>query len=126
MPTLLALADHVIVAVPLTPETTHLIGADELAAMKSTASLVNIARGPVVDSDALHHALTSGQIRCAALDVTDPEPLPADDPLVGLPNCLIVPHIGSATLRTRTAMADMAADNLIAGLTGDEMPARVV
>ena len=111
---------------PLTPETTHLIGADELAAMKPTASLVNIARGPVVDSAALHRALTTGQIRCAALDVTDPEPLPADDPLVGLPNCLIVPHIGSATLRTRTAMADMAADNLIAGLTGAEMPARVV
>ncbi len=126
LPTLLAIADHVVVAVPLTPETTYLIGADELAAMKPTASLVNIARGPVVDSAALHRALTSGQIRCAALDVTDPEPLPADDPLVGLPNCLIVPHIGSATLRTRTAMADMAADNLIAGLTGDEMPARVV
>ena len=124
--TLLNVSDHVVVAVPLTAETRHLIGAAELAAMKQSANLVNIARGPIVDSAALYDALTTAQIRCAALDVTDPEPLPGDHPLVGLPNCLIVPHIGSATLRTRIAMADLAADNLIAGLAGEEMPARVV
>lgn len=123
--TLLSLSDHVVVAVPLTAETRHLIGDAELAAMKQSANLVNVARGPIVDSAALYDALTTGQIRCAALDVTDPEPLPGDHPLVGLPNCLIVPHIGSATLRTRIAMADLAADNLIAGLAGEEMPARV-
>lgn len=121
---LLALADHVVVAVPLTRETHRLIGRDELARMKPTATLVNIARGPVVDSDALAAALRTGTIRAAALDVTDPEPIPPDHPLVGLPNCLIVPHIGSATRRTRDAMANLAADNLIAGLHGDPMPAR--
>ena len=125
MSDLLTEADHVVVCVPLTPETTGLIGSDELEAMKPTANLVNIARGPIVDSDALHHALTNGVIRCAALDVTDPEPIPADHPLVGLPNCLILPQLGSATERTRVAMADLAADNLIAGLAGERMPAEV-
>jgi lactate dehydrogenase-like 2-hydroxyacid dehydrogenase len=120
---LLATSDHVVVAVPLTDATRGLIGTEELAMMRPTANLVNIARGPVVDTDALCAALMSGTIRCAALDVTDPEPIPADHPLVSQPNCLIVPHIGSATRRTRIAMADLAADNLIAALTGEEMPA---
>lgn len=123
MKELLATSDHVLVAVPLTADTRGLIGRAELSAMQPTANLVNISRGPVVDTDALVDALTSGTIRCAALDVTDPEPIPADHPLVSLANCLIVPHIGSATLRARTAMADLAADNLIAALLGDPMPA---
>ena len=121
---LLRRSDHIVVAVPLTEETRGLIGRSELATMKPSANLVNVARGPVVDSDALVDALTAGLIRCAALDVTDPEPIPPDHPLAGLPNCLIVPHIGSATHRTRTAMADLAAENLITGLRGEPMPAR--
>ena len=93
--------------------------------MKPTANLVNIARGPVVDSDALYEALSTGTIRCAGLDVTDPEPLPADHKLLTLNNCTVIPHTGSSTWRTRTAMADLAADNLIAALTGEPMPHRV-
>ncbi|HSJ72515.1 MAG TPA: D-glycerate dehydrogenase [Acidimicrobiia bacterium] len=120
---LLARSDHVVIAVPLTDDTHHLIGSDELAAMKPTANLVNIARGPIIDTDALVHALGSGVIRCAGLDVSDPEPIPPDHPLVGLANCIIVPHVGSATHRTRIAMADLAADNLIAGITGQPLPA---
>ncbi len=123
LPELLARSDHVVIAVPLTDETRHLIGSEELAMMKPTANLVNVARGPIIDTDALVDALRSGVIRCAGLDVTDPEPIPADHPLVGLTNCLIVPHIGSATYRTRIAMADLAADNLIAGITGQPLPA---
>ena len=122
---LLARSDHIVVCVPLTEDTVGLIGSEALRLMKSTANLVNISRGPVVDSDALVEALLSGQIRCAGLDVTDPEPIPKDHPLVALPNCTIVPHVGSATERTRLAMADLAADNLIAGLAGDPMPASV-
>lgn len=123
---LLARSDHIVVCVPLTEDTVGLIGTEALRLMKPTANLVNISRGPVVDSDALAEALTSGQIRCAALDVTDPEPIPKDHPLVALPNCTIAPHVGSATERTRFAMADLAADNLIAGLAGEQMPAAVV
>jgi glyoxylate reductase len=119
-------SDHVVVCLPLTPDTRGLIGADAFASMKPTANLINVARGPIVDTEALYRALVSGQIRCAGLDVTDPEPLPAEHPLVALPNCLIVPHLGSATTRTRLAMADLAADNLIAGLSGRPMPARIV
>lgn len=122
---LFARSDHLVVCLPLTEETRGLVGADALARMKPTANLVNVARGPIVDTDALYDALVAGRIRCAGLDVTDPEPLPADHPLVGLPNCTIVPHLGSATVRTRMAMADLAADNLIAALAGDPMPARI-
>ncbi|MCB1246141.1 MAG: D-glycerate dehydrogenase [Acidimicrobiia bacterium] len=119
---LLSESDHVVLAVPLTAETKHLIGADELARMKPTANLVNIARGPVVDSGALVEALRTGVIRCAGLDVTDPEPLPPDHPLALLPNCLVIPHMGSSTWRTRNAMANLAAENLIAGLLGEPLP----
>ena len=112
----LAFADHIVVAVDLNDSTVGLIDAVAFAEMKPTANLVNVSRGPVVDTDALLEALVSGSIRCAGLDVTDPEPLPADHPLVSLPNCTIVPHIGSSTWRTRVAMADLAADNLIAGI----------
>ncbi|MCK4533944.1 MAG: D-glycerate dehydrogenase, partial [Syntrophobacterales bacterium] len=98
---LLAQADFISLHVPLTPETHHLIDARALGKMKRTAILVNTSRGQVVDSDALYEALRSGQITCAALDVTDPEPLPPDHKLLSLPNCLVTPHIGSASVATR-------------------------
>lgn len=115
---LLAEADFVSLHVPGGAATHHLIDAAALAKMKPTAYVINVARGPVVDTGALLDALRSGQIAGAALDVTDPEPLPADHPLYQLPNCLIVPHIGSADLATRTKMAVMAATNLVEGLAG--------
>jgi glyoxylate reductase len=90
--------------------------------MKSTAILVNTARGPIVDQDALIDALRSGTIAGAGLDVTTPEPLPADHPLLDLPNAVVVPHIGSATIGTRMRMAHMAVDNLLAGLRGEHLP----
>lgn len=117
-------ADHVVVSARLDDTTRGLIGAEELSRMKPTAYLVNIARGPIVDTDALVVALRRGEIAGAALDVTDPEPLPGDHPLLMLDNCLVVPHIGSASVRTRTEMARLAIDNLIAGLDGRELPAR--
>jgi glyoxylate reductase len=119
---LLARADFVSVHTPLTPETQHLIDTDALARMKATALLINTARGGVVDQDALRRALHAGQIAGAALDVTDPEPLPADHPLLDAPNLLVVPHVGSATVRTRAKMAAMAVDNLLAALDGLPMP----
>ncbi len=122
---LLSESDHVVVAVDLNDQTRGLIGAAEFAAMKPTANLVNVARGPVVDTDALVEALATGSIRCAGLDVTDPEPLPADHPLASLPNCLIIPHMGSSTWRTRTAMANIAVDNLIAGITDKPLPHQI-
>jgi len=122
---LLIRSDHVVIAVPLSAGTRHLIGRDELGLMKPTSNLVNIARGPIVDTGALVDALASGTIRCAGLDVTDPEPLPPDHPLLKLPNCTVVPHIGSSTWETGTAMANLAAANLIAGLAGTPLPHRV-
>jgi glyoxylate reductase len=120
--TLLERADFVSLHVSLSAQTQHLINAQALARMKPSAILVNTARGPVVDTDALADALRRGVIAGAALDVTDPEPIPADHPLVGLPNCLIVPHIASATRATRARMATMAAVNVIAGLRGERLP----
>ena len=93
--------------------------------MKPSAVLVNTSRGPVVDHDALADALRAKQLFAAALDVTDPEPIPADHPLVGLDNCLIVPHIASASLATRAKMAEMAAANVLAGLRGERLPTPV-
>jgi glyoxylate reductase len=121
---LLERADYVSLHTPLTPETRHLIGAAELKRMKNSAYLINTARGGVVDQVALREALEQGEIAGAGLDVTDPEPLPADDPLLQAPNLLVVPHVGSATTRTRSRMADMAVDNLLAALAGREMPHR--
>ncbi len=125
MDALLAEADFVTLHVNLTPETRHLMGPEALAAMKPTAILVNTSRGPVVDQVALAAALRDGTIAAAALDVTDPEPMAADDPLLSLPNCLVVPHIASASRATRGRMAAMAAANLLAGVRGERLPTPV-
>ena len=122
---LLPRSDFVSLHVNLSPVTHHLINATTLARMKPTAVLVNTSRGPVVDQIALADALREGTIWAAALDVTDPEPIPDDDPLVGLDNCLIVPHIASASRATRAKMAEMAAANLLAGLRGEPLPTEV-
>ena len=122
---LLAESDFVSLHTVLSPETTGLMNAERLGWMKPTAILVNTSRGPVVDSMALVDALKGGTIGGAALDVTDPEPLPADHPLVGLDNCLVVPHIASASRATRGKMASMAAANLLAGLRGERLPTPV-
>jgi glyoxylate reductase len=122
---LLARSDFVSLHVNLTDETRHLINAYTLAAMKPTAVLVNTSRGPVIDQFALADALRDGVIWAAGLDVTDPEPIPMDDPLVGLDNCLIVPHIASASRTTRGKMAAMAAANLVAGVRGEALPTPV-
>jgi glyoxylate reductase len=124
--TVLARADFVSLHVPLTPQTRHLIDASALRAMKPTAILVNTARGPVVDTQALIEALHADEIAGAALDVTDPEPLPADHPLLQAPNVLVTPHVGSATPRTRARMAELAVDNVLAGLAGAPLPHEVV
>lgn len=122
---LLPRADFVTLHVNLSPVTRHLINEKTLALMKPTAVLVNTSRGPVVDQVALAAALRDGVIWAAALDVTDPEPIPMDDPLVGMDNCLIVPHIASASRATRGKMAEMAAANLIAGVRGEPLPTEV-
>lgn len=121
---LLRRSDHVVLSTSLNDETRGLIGAEALAMMKPTAYLVNVARGPVVVTAALIDALESGRIAGAALDVTDPEPLPGDHPLLGFENCLVVPHIASASVSTRNAMASLAIDNLLAGIRGEPLPAR--
>ncbi|MBI4199213.1 MAG: D-glycerate dehydrogenase [Chloroflexi bacterium] len=115
---LLPQVDFLTLHVPLTPQTRHLIGERELASMKPTAMLVNTSRGPVVDQRALYQALRDGVIAAAALDVTDPEPISPQDPLLALPNVVITPHIASASHATRTRMAVLAAENLLAALEG--------
>lgn len=119
---LLAGSDHVLLAAPLTDETRHIINASSLATLRDGATLVNIARGGLVDHEALAAEAASGRIR-VALDVTEPEPLPPEHPLLELPNVLVVPHLGSASVRTRAAMARMAISNLEAGLSGRRLPA---
>lgn len=119
---LLEQADIISLHVPLTPTTRGMISSDQFERMKPHAILVNAARGAVVDTDALVVALTSGQIGYAALDVTEPEPLPSNHTLYQLPNALIVPHIGSATRAARNQMSLLAVDNLIAGLQGKPIP----
>jgi len=119
---LLAESDHVILSAPLNASTRRLIDGTTLELMKPDATLVNIARGGLVDHDALARALSSGRLGRAALDVTDPEPIPADHPLVGLPNCIVIPHLGSASVRTRLKMATRAVENLAAGLEGRPLP----
>lgn len=120
---LLRQSDHVILAAPLTTHTRHLIDRETLGMMRNKATLVNVSRGGLVDQEALWEALTKNQIARAALDVTDPEPLPPDHPLLQLDNCLVIPHLGSASLRTRAAMARLAVDNLVQGLSGRAMTA---
>jgi glyoxylate reductase len=120
--TLLEESDFISLHTPLTPDTHHLIDSEALSKMKPSAVLVNTSRGPVVDLDALYDALKSKRIFAAGLDVTDPEPLPADHPLLTLDNIVIVPHIASATKTARDKMAWLAAENLIAGLKGDHLP----
>jgi glyoxylate reductase len=120
--TLLAEADFVSLHVPLTPETQHLIGEEQLAIMKPAAILVNTARGPVVDPQALYMALVEKRLGGAALDVTEPEPISMDDPLLKLPNVVFAPHIASASHATRGKMASIAVENLLAGLRGARLP----
>ncbi len=119
---LLARSDFVSVHCPLTPETHHLIDAAALEEMRSSAILINTARGPIVDQVALREALVNGTIAGAALDVTVPEPLPPDDPLLSAPNLIVAPHIGSATHAARERMAMLAVENLLAALDGKPMP----
>lgn len=118
----LARASVVTLHVPLSDRTRHLIDARALRSMRPGAILVNTARGGIVDQAALATALHQGTIAAAALDVTDPEPLPADDALLRAPNLIVLPHVGSATVAARERMAEMAVDNLIAGLAGEPMP----
>ncbi len=122
LPTALREADFLSVHVPLTPETHHFIGAPEFLMMKRSSILINTSRGAVVDPTALYQALEQRLIGGAALDVTEPEPLPASHPLLTLPNCLVIPHLGSASTATRSLMATMAVENLIAGLRGERLP----
>jgi len=118
---ILSESDYLVITVPLNDETRGMIAHDELRKMKNTAILVNIARGPIVDTDALTEALKDRRIYAAGLDVTDPEPLPRDHPLLDLDNVTIAPHLGSATEQTRQSMAEMSVENLLRGLRGEPL-----
>jgi len=122
---LLASSDFVMLTAPLTDETRGIINAAALAKMKRSAILINIARGPVVDTAALVAALQNGTIAGAGLDVTDPEPLPRGHALLSMPQVVIAPHLGSATRQTRQRMAEMSVQNLLAGLRGEKLPFEV-
>jgi glyoxylate reductase len=120
--TVLRESDFVSMHVPYMPATHHLISTEQLAMMKQSAVLINTARGPIVDPQALYTALKSGEIWAAGLDVTDPEPIPMDDPLLTLDNCLIAPHIASASFNTRSDMSELAANNILAAIAGERPP----
>ena len=120
--TVLKESDFVSLHVPYLPATHHLISTEQLAMMKSSAVLINSARGAIVDPQALYTALKTGEIWAAGLDVTEPEPIPMDDPLLTLDNCLIAPHIASASFNTRSDMSELAANNILAALSGDRPP----
>jgi len=122
---LLRESDYLVLMVPLTSKTRGIIDADALAKMKPTAALINMARGPVVDTAALTDAMRSQRIGHAALDVTDPEPLPRDHPLLSMDNVTITPHLGSATVETRTKMAEISAENLLRGVRGEPLVCEV-
>jgi glyoxylate reductase len=122
MDTLLRESDFVSIHTDLNESTRHMMNAAAFAKMKRTAYVINTARGPIIDPQALYEALKAGKIAGAALDVTEPEPIPLDSPLLKLPNCLIVPHIASASVATRAKMAQMAAANVVAGIRGDKLP----
>jgi glyoxylate reductase len=119
---LLQESDFVTIHTPLSKETHHLFSDAQFKEMNSSAILINTARGSIVDPDALYRALSNGEIAGAALDVTEPEPIPVDSPLLTLSNLIITPHIGSASLQTRRKMAEMAIANLIAGLHDHVLP----
>ncbi len=119
---LLAESDFITLHTNLSPETHHLIGPEQFKRMKRNCILINTSRGPIVDNMALYEALRDGKIAYAALDVTEPEPIPIDHPLLTLDNIVIAPHIASASVTTRTKMGMMAAENLIAGLKGEPLP----
>jgi glyoxylate reductase len=119
---LLQQSDFVTIHTPLSEETYHLVSERQFALMKPTAILINTARGGIVDPDALYRALSSRQIAGAAIDVTEPEPIPINSPLLSLDNLIIAPHIGSASYKTRSKMAEMAIANLIAGLQREVLP----
>ncbi|XP_075787362.1 glyoxylate reductase/hydroxypyruvate reductase isoform X1 [Pelodiscus sinensis] len=118
-------SDFVVVTCSLTPGTEGMCNKDFFGRMKKTSVFINTSRGAVVNQEDLHQALVSGQIAAAGLDVTSPEPLPTDHPLLSLKNCVILPHIGSATFATRSAMAVQAAHNLLAGLRGERLPSEL-
>ncbi|HSG73150.1 MAG TPA: D-glycerate dehydrogenase [Planctomycetaceae bacterium] len=122
---LLAESDFVTLNCPLTRQTHHMISSRQLEVMKPSGILINVARGGVVDTEALYDALVSGQIAAAGLDVTEPEPLPRDHPLLKLDNVIVLPHLGSASNRTRQRMVEMTVENLIAGIEQRELPYRV-
>jgi glyoxylate reductase len=123
--TLLREADFVSIHTDLNEQTKGLFNTERFQKMKRTAVLINTARGPIIEQKALHGALKAGTIFAAGLDVTDPEPPAADDPLLKLPNVIVAPHIASATVGTRNAMAEICANNLLAGLSGQKLPACV-
>lgn len=123
---LLSQSDFVMLCVPLTSETQGLIGEAQLKLMQRTSILINIARGGVVDTDALTQALSEKWIYAAGLDVTEPEPLPLGHPLLKLDNVIVAPHLGSATVQTRQLMSELSVQNLLAGLAGESLTARVV
>ncbi|XP_054620109.1 putative 2-hydroxyacid dehydrogenase SAUSA300_2254 isoform X2 [Dunckerocampus dactyliophorus] len=125
MDDLLMRSDFVMLAVCLTPDTTGLISTRELGLMKPTATLISISRGPVVDQDALVEALQARTIRGAALDVTYPEPLPRDHPLIGLPNVVITPHFGTSTIATIKRMVQKMVENALAAMKGESIPDEV-
>lgn len=118
---LLSTSDVVILLCALTPETTHLINAKTLATMKKTAVLINCARGQCIDQEALYEALRTNTIRAVGLDVTTPEPLPLDSPLLTLKNCVVIPHIGSAEIETRQEMCRITALNIMGALKNTDM-----
>ncbi|XP_035619121.1 glyoxylate reductase/hydroxypyruvate reductase-like isoform X1 [Oncorhynchus keta] len=123
--TLVSESDFVVVSCALTPDTQGLCNKDFFCKMKNTAVFINTSRGAVVNQEDLYQALSSGQIACAGLDVTTPEPLPTDHPLLTLKNCVVLPHIGSAIYSTRGIMAELSANNLLAGLQGTDMPSEL-
>ncbi|XP_032634641.1 glyoxylate reductase/hydroxypyruvate reductase-like isoform X2 [Chelonoidis abingdonii] len=118
-------SDFVAVTCSLTPDTKGMCNKDFFSRMKKTSVFINTSRGAVVNQEDLYQALVSGQIAAAGLDVTTPEPLPTDHPLLSLKNCVILPHIGSATYATRSAMSVLSANNLLAGLKGESMPSEL-
>lgn len=122
---LLAESDFVALNCPLTAETNNLISTAQFALMKPSAMLINMSRGAVVDTDALYAALRTGRIAGAGIDVTQPEPLPRDHPLLTLQNLVLTPHLGSASDRTRRRMIEMTIENLRAGIAGEPLPYRV-